>query len=70
MTGDEPAERSRWSTPLGGRAGVTVVALSPFLALILFILAGVAGGWAWSWLFFLLIPITAIIVYGPTGRIR
>lgn len=55
-------------SPLGGRIGTTLVALSPFVALALFILLGVQGGWAWSWLFFLLVPVTAIIVYGPRGR--
>jgi hypothetical protein len=54
--------------PLGGRAGVTAVALSPFVALALYILLGTQGGWGWGWLFFLLVPVTAIIVYGPSGR--
>lgn len=54
--------------PLGGRVGLTIVALSPFVALLLFILVGMQGGWVWGWLFFLLVPITAIIVYGPRGR--
>jgi hypothetical protein len=54
--------------PLGGRAGTTIVALSPFVALALYILVGTQGGWGWGWLFFLLVPVTAIIVYGPPGR--
>jgi MFS family permease len=54
--------------PLGGRAGITAVALSPFVALALYILVGSQGGWGWGWLFFLLVPVTAIIVYGPPGR--
>lgn len=41
------------------------MALVPFLAVALFLVFGFAGGWAWSWLFFLLVPIAGIIVYGP-----
>ena len=66
MSSEEPPEKS--SSPLGGRVGTTLVALSPFVAVLLFFLVGFQGGWAWSWLFFLLIPVTAIIVFGPTGR--
>jgi len=40
----------------------------PFVPLILFFITGFAGGWAYAWLWFLLILITAIIVYGPAGR--
>lgn len=56
----------------GSRVGGTLVALSPFVALILFFVTGAitgfAGGWAYAWLWFLLIPITAIVAYGPSGR--
>ncbi|KGJ72739.1 hypothetical protein GY21_13325 [Cryobacterium roopkundense] len=56
----------------GSRFGGTLVALSPFIALIMFFvtgaLTGFAGGWAYAWLWFLLIPITAIVVYGPSGK--
>ncbi|MBN9173089.1 MAG: hypothetical protein J0I70_02915 [Microbacterium sp.] len=61
-------ETSRRLAPLGGRVGTTMVALSPFVAVILFFVVGFQGAWLWSWLFFLLIPVTAIIVYGPLGR--
>ena len=44
------------------------MALTPFLALALFFLTGFAGGFAWSWLWFLIIPIVAIIIYGPSGK--
>ena len=58
----------RTSRALGGRVGDTVMALTPFLALALFFLTGFAGGFAWSWLWFLIIPIVAIIIYGPSGK--
>jgi hypothetical protein len=55
--------------PLGGRAGIVVVSLTPFVALALFFIFGYAvGGWSWSWIFFLLIPLSGIIVYGAGGR--
>ncbi|MGR2752540.1 DUF1707 SHOCT-like domain-containing protein [Agromyces arachidis] len=57
---------ARTSRALGGRVGDTVMALSPFVALLLFFAFGfwAPGGFTWSWLFFFLIPITGIIVYG------
>jgi hypothetical protein len=42
---------------LGGRAGAVLTALSPFIALALFLLT------KW-WVWFLLIPATGAIVYG------
>lgn len=66
MSGHETAKRSRRA--LGGRIGTTIVALSPFIAVALFFLVGIQNAWAWSWIFFLLIPVSAIIVYGPRGR--
>ncbi|GAA4067322.1 DUF1707 SHOCT-like domain-containing protein [Agromyces indicus] len=59
---------ARTSRALGGRVGDTVMALTPFLALALFFLFGFAGGFVWSWLWFLIIPIVAIVIYGPTGK--
>ncbi|WP_430647921.1 DUF1707 SHOCT-like domain-containing protein [Agromyces sp. GXS1127] len=61
-----PPPSRRRSRALGGRVGDTVMALSPFVALLLFFGFGfwVPGGFAWSWLWFFLIPITGIIVYG------
>lgn len=54
------------SEAVGGRAGATIVALSPFIALVLFFaLAGL--GWDYSWLAFLLVPVAGVVVYGP-GR--
>lgn len=52
------------SQALGGRFGTTIVAASPFIALILFFVFH-------SWLFFLLIPLAGAIVYGgERGRDR
>lgn len=60
------------ATREGSKVGGTLVALSPFVALIMFFVTGAltdfAGGWAYAWLWFLLIPITAIVVYGPSGK--
>jgi hypothetical protein len=59
---------ARTSRALGGRTGDTVMALTPFIALALFFLFGFAGGFGWSWLWFLIIPIAAIVIYGPSGK--
>ena len=50
--------------PLGGRVGEVAVGLTPFIALGLFFLTDFAE----SWLFFLLIPIVGVIVYGRDDR--
>ena len=48
---------------LGGRIGETLVALSPFIAIVLFFLS------RFEWFVFLLIPIMGVIVYGGShGR--
>lgn len=60
-----PLSRKR---PLGGTTGVAIASIVPFVALALFLIFGFMGGWAWSWIFFLLIPIVAIAVYGLGGR--
>jgi hypothetical protein len=49
---------------LGGRLGETLVALSPFIALALFVLL------RFEWVVFLLIPIVSVVVYGGRGRRR
>lgn len=59
---------ARTSRALGGRIGDTIMALTPFIALGLFFWTGFAGGFAWSWLWFLIIPVAAIIIYGPSGK--
>ncbi|QTX03488.1 DUF1707 SHOCT-like domain-containing protein [Agromyces archimandritae] len=58
------------SRALGGSVGATIMALVPFIAFGLFLAFGFAGGWAWSWLFFLLVPIAGVIVYGPGSEDR
>jgi len=60
-----PLSRKR---PLGGTTGVAIASIVPLVALALFLIFGFMGGWAWSWVFFLLIPIVAIAVYGLGGR--
>jgi hypothetical protein len=56
--------------PLGGTTGRVIVSLSPFVALALFFLCGylIPDGWRWSWIFFVLIPVAGIIVYGAGSR--
>lgn len=54
-------------TPLGGRTGVAIASVVPLVALALFLVFGFLGGWAWSWVFFLLIPVAGIVVYGLRG---
>ena len=45
------------------------MALTPFLAVGLFFLFGFQGSFAWSWLWFLIIPIAAIIIYVPAPTV-
>ena len=59
---------ARGSRALGGRIGDTIMALTPFIALGLFFWSGFNGGFVWSWMWFLLIPVVAIIIYGPAGK--
>lgn len=47
------------------RWGVVASALMPFVALSLFFLSGNAWGYEFAWLWFLLIPVTGILVWGP-----
>jgi apolipoprotein N-acyltransferase len=74
---DQPAADDQYSNPLarsaplGGRTGVAVASLVPFLSLVLFLLFGFFGkGWSWSWAFFLLIPVALLVIYGPGSRRR
>jgi len=46
----------------GNRLRETVMALVPFVALILFFTAG------YNWIWFLMIPVAGILLYGPGGR--
>ncbi|MBF4459047.1 MULTISPECIES: hypothetical protein [unclassified Pseudoclavibacter] len=69
MSTDDTSNPLARKTPLGGRTGVAIVAIVPLLALAAFLLIGfIAGGWGWAWVFFLAIPISAIIVYGVGGK--
>jgi hypothetical protein len=56
--------------PLGGTTGRVIVSLSPFVALALFFLCGylIPDGFRWSWIFFVLIPVAGIVVYGAGSR--
>lgn len=61
----------RHSRALGGAWGATIMAFVPFLALGLFFISGfVFNGWAWGWLFFLLIPALGVVIYGPGSDYR
>ncbi len=53
------------SRALGGRVGATIMALTPFVAVALFFLSGFLVSFVWAWLWFLLIPVAGIIIYGP-----
>lgn len=46
------------------RNGYIIVSITPFIALILFFLTSLIWGWTYSWLWFLLVPIVGVIVYG------
>ena len=46
------------------------MALIPFIAVALFFITGFNGSFAWSWLWFLLIPIAGIVIYGPGSEGR
>jgi uncharacterized membrane protein YdbT with pleckstrin-like domain len=70
-TGPAPAPPPRRSEPssdraervLGGRTGAVVVALAPIIALALFF----ATRW---WVWFLLVPAVAVVVYGGRDQRR
>jgi hypothetical protein len=57
-----PSGRYEGRDALGGRFGEILVALSPFIALTLFVLL------RFEWVVFLLIPIVSVVVYGGRGR--
>jgi hypothetical protein len=66
-----PEDWGRGSRALGGAWGASIMAFMPFVALGLFFISGfVWNGWAWGWLFFLLIPVAGIIIYGPGAQYR
>ncbi|MEY9953697.1 DUF1707 domain-containing protein [Leifsonia sp. EB34] len=61
-TGDQARPVTRW--------GLLVVSIAPFVAVVLFFLTGMAWGYAYSWLWFLLIPLAGALVYGADGGDR
>jgi hypothetical protein len=47
------------------------MSLVPFISLGLFFISGfIWQGWAWGWLFFLLVPIAGALIYGPGAQYR
>ena len=52
--------------PLGGRMGEVAVGASPFIALVLFF--ATVSFFDQAWLFFLLIPLVGVVVYGREQR--
>jgi len=59
--GQQSAAAASSRAPGRGGARDTVMALTPFAALLLFFVTG-------SWLWFLAIPVMGILVYGPEGK--
>ncbi|NYD67582.1 DUF1707 SHOCT-like domain-containing protein [Agromyces atrinae] len=55
---------------LGGAVGATIMALVPIVAFALFMIFGFVGSFTWSWVFFLLVPIAGIVIYGPGSAER
>ena len=65
----EPFVDEHGRRPLGGRAGATIAAVTPIVAIVLFFVFGAAFDFGWSWMFFLLIPAVGAVVYGGSkGR--
>lgn len=60
--GDPGRPANRW--------GLLIVSIMPFVAVILFFVTGLAWGYQYSWLWFLLIPLAGAIVYGVDGGDR
>ena len=59
----EPARAVSASGAAGFLTGIrdTIMALTPFAALLLFFTTG-------TWLWFLMVPVMGILLYGPSGR--
>jgi hypothetical protein len=58
-----PAQESSTVVTRRGASGLrdTIMALSPFAAVLLFFMTG-------NWLWFLMIPVMGILLYGPEGK--
>ena len=66
-----PSATEGWKDPQPAevsRVGATVMAIVPFVSLALFFVTGSALSWSYSWLWFTLIPVAGIIIYGPNGK--
>jgi len=66
-----PSATEAWKDPKPtevSRVGATVMAIVPFVSLALFFVTGSALSWSYSWLWFTLIPVAGIIIYGPNGK--
>lgn len=69
--GEYVQPREHTSRALGGAWGATIMSLVPFISLGLFFISGfIWQGWAWGWLFFLLVPIAGALIYGPGSQYR
>ena len=68
--GTRSADASGSNGPRGGSFGTVAVSISPFVALLLFFLTNALWSGSASWLWFLLVPITAVIVYAGGTRRR
>lgn len=66
LGGDFGGGDRRGRRPLGGRVGIAIVSASPLVAVVLFFVTGFLGGFNWSWLWFLMVPIAGAIVYTPS----
>ncbi|MDF2442589.1 MAG: hypothetical protein JWR01_792 [Subtercola sp.] len=51
-----------------GSTSVLIVSIAPFVALVLFFITAHFSGYTYAWLWFLLVPVTGILVYGGSGR--
>jgi hypothetical protein len=66
-----PGATEGWQNPQSrqpSRIGATVMAIVPFVSLTLFFVTGSVFSFGYSWLWFALIPVAGVIVYGPNGR--
>jgi hypothetical protein len=66
-----PSATEGWRDPQSrqpSRIAATVMAIVPFVSLTLFFVTGSVFSFGYSWLWFALIPVAGIIVYGPNGK--
>lgn len=66
-----PSATEGWKDPQSrqpSRIAATVMAIVPFVSLTLFFVTGSVFSFGYSWLWFALIPVAGIIVYGPNGK--